>query len=348
MLELLRKLFVAASFMRTRTFAIAILFLVAAAVVAGATSQPQIVSVYDGRNVTTCYTTETDPRDILEESGIATFAFDAVDFTGFENKLGEISITRAFPVTVRCDGVMTVLMMTGGNVSDALEQADVTLGESDLVSLDLNRPVAEDDIITVTRQKFVTRRESLELPFEEKIIATSLLAPGKQKLLVEGREGERLDTYACVYIDGEVEEEYLQSEDTIREPVTQEVLVGFASQAVSPLDFSVEFDENGEPLEYAEVLRSRRAAGYSAQPGASTAGGYPAAVGYIAVNPEVIPYGSKLFIQSPDQKFVYGYAVAADTGYALLDGTIDVDLFYGSYEESTLNGIRDVDIFILE
>jgi 3D (Asp-Asp-Asp) domain-containing protein len=148
-------------------------------------------------------------------------------------------------------------------------------------------------------------------------------------------------------IDGVEMEEYLLGENIVKEPVTHQVMSGFPSYSVSQLDFQAPFDENGEPASYSYVLRGQRAAGYSAPPGAGTASGRPAMVGHVAVNPNVIPYGSKLYIQSPGGHFVYGYAVAADTGTALMDGTIAVDLFYGSYAASAANGIKNVDIYVL-
>ena len=77
-------------------------------------------------------------------------------------------------------------------------------------------------------------------------------------------------------------------------------------------------------------------------------GGLMAVEGTVAVDPEVIPYGSRLYIVSSDGSFVYGYAVAADTGTAIMDGIIDVDLFYDTYLESLLNGLRTVNIYVLE
>lgn len=58
----------------------------------------------------------------------------------------------------------------------------------------------------------------------------------------------------------------------------------------------------------------------------------------MAVDPDVIPYGTLLYITSTDGSFVYGYAVATDTGIAVQDGRILVDLFYETYAESVING----------
>lgn len=346
MLSILKKVLAVLSVLKSRTFAVAGLSLIMAFTVFRVTSMTRIVSIREGNDVQTCYTMNTDPREILAESGIVTMAYDAVDVSGFEGMLGEISIKRAFPVTVVVDKTRTEHMVTGGTVGELLEDAAIKLGEHDLVDEPLDELVEEDDVITVKRQEYVLRTEEEELPFETLTIPTSLLSPKKQKILVEGQTGLRVDTFSQMIIDGKAEEEYLLSQDIIKKPVNAEVLVGFASQPVSSFDFGYAFDENGEPIGYTNVLRGQRAAGYSARPGAGTASGRKAMVGNIAVNPNVIPYGSKLFIQSSDGKFVYGYAVAADTGTALKQGIVDVDLFYGSYQESALNGIKSVDIYI--
>ncbi|MCI8817452.1 MAG: hypothetical protein HFF15_11600 [Angelakisella sp.] len=130
--------------------------------------------------------------------------------------------------------------------------------------------------------------------------------------------------------------------------------------AISNLDWSDEFplDQNGIPIGYKAVLREQRATGYSGMgrtvygAGSRTSqaktGVYYCTAGTVAVRPEQIPYGTKLYIRTSGGNFIYGYAVANDTGTGLVDGVIDIDLFYDTYEESKLNSVRWVDIYILE
>jgi len=73
----------------------------------------------------------------------------------------------------------------------------------------------------------------------------------------------------------------------------------------------------------------------------------PVAVGLVAVNPRVIPYGSLLYIRSACGVFNYGYALAADTGGDLMRGVIDIDLFYNTRFEAIQHGSRRVEIFVL-
>ncbi len=132
--------------------------------------------------------------------------------------------------------------------------------------------------------------------------------------------------------------------------------------AISNLDWSEDFplDENGIPQEYRYVLREQRATGYASRrntgktygAGSRTSqaktGVYYCTAGTVAVRANEIPYGTRMYIRTPGGGFIYGYAVANDTGTGLVEGVIDVDLFYDTYEESVLNSVRWVDIYILD
>ena len=69
--------------------------------------------------------------------------------------------------------------------------------------------------------------------------------------------------------------------------------------------------------------------------------------GAVAVNPNVIPYGSKVYVEASDGSMTYGYATAADTGGALMDGSAVVDCFYFSYDQCVNWGRRDVNVYVL-
>ena len=73
--------------------------------------------------------------------------------------------------------------------------------------------------------------------------------------------------------------------------------------------------------------------------GGTTASGMAAAVGRVAVDPRVIPLGTRLYIEG------YGYAVAADTGGAIKGNRID--LFFETYDEAISFGRRKVTVYVL-
>jgi len=68
----------------------------------------------------------------------------------------------------------------------------------------------------------------------------------------------------------------------------------------------------------------------------------------VAVNPKQIPYGTKLYIVSHDGKYVYGYAIAADTGGFAKKGRITTDLFFHTSRECYNFGVRSVRIYVLK
>lgn len=94
------------------------------------------------------------------------------------------------------------------------------------------------------------------------------------------------------------------------------------------------------PTKYIDV----RATAYTAK-NSYTASGLKACVGHIAVDPKVIPLGTKLYIQSLDGSKDYGYAIAADTGSAIKGNK--VDLFFNSNYECNMFGARNVRVYVL-
>ena len=73
--------------------------------------------------------------------------------------------------------------------------------------------------------------------------------------------------------------------------------------------------------------------------------GEPTRRGVVAVDPSVIPLGTRLYIESEDGKYIYGEAVAGDTGGAIKGNKID--LFVESARECRAFGRRNVTVYIL-
>ena len=65
-------------------------------------------------------------------------------------------------------------------------------------------------------------------------------------------------------------------------------------------------------------------------------------VGRIGVNPNVIPYGTKLYVTG------YGYCVAADCGWGTIGMGRIADLYMNSEEECEAWGIRNVTMYVLD
>ena len=103
---------------------------------------------------------------------------------------------------------------------------------------------------------------------------------------------------------------------------------------------------DGTTLNFSGV-KSMTATAYTAGHGGAdytTATGTLVKVGTVAVDKNVIPLGTKMYIVAADGSVVYGTAVAADTG---VRGNI-VDLYYDTYQQCINFGRRTCNVYILE
>lgn len=289
-------------------------------------------------------TSESDPRSLMELSGIEAEEGDQVYYTAFGGSLASLSIQRAFTVTVEADGQALPVKMLQGTVAEALESAGVTLGEHDYTEPALDEEVHIGQTIQVHRVYYEETTEYEVIPCETQYVYTSLYYRNKSKVTVEeGSEGQRLVTTRERWVDGELEStEIIDATNTVEPQHT--IVKSYAEGApVSPL--TGPDGTTNPPASYTQVLTGR-ATGYSASRGRGASGlglGY----GTVAVDPDVIPYGTLLYIASTDGNFVYGYAVATDTGTALKSGRVLVDLFYETRAEAMLNGVINVNVYVV-
>lgn len=146
----------------------------------------------------------------------------------------------------------------------------------------------------------------------------------------------------------EASDEADEDDSDIPEDITLDDETAPEEGAVSLLDLPewLSFDENGVPTEYVNVLTGNACA-YTADPDALMSTGKPVFQGYVAVDPDIIPYGSELYIVAEDGE-VYGYAIAADTGYSVRKGHIIVDLFMNEYDDCIQWGNKPVNVYVLK
>ncbi len=337
---------------KSRGFAIAVFAIATALLAYWITSRVKTVIVDNGDEVTTVHTSVCDPYEIMDSLGIEPGSKDRVTFEGFgETGLptAGIKIQNAAEVSIRADGLTYhVAVAEGDTVGDALYVSGIDLRATDMLSVPVEKAVEDNENITVTRVDYILTTEEEEIEHGYTTKGTSLLKDGKKSTIIWGKNGTLLKTYEQKVVDGEYTERVLISEDVIKKPTDTVTLIGDGS-VISPLDYGWTF-ENGVPVGYKKLYSDVRATGYYAPWGAGTATGRLAQVGYVAVDPKIVPYGSKLWIvaHSDTSPFVYGYALAADTGGAMLSGKNFVDLYYSTYSECVLNAVRKVDVYVLE
>ena len=137
--------------------------------------------------------------------------------------------------------------------------------------------------------------------------------------------------------------------EALRQYTTTSNYVGLNSNGV-PMSQKVpaapiELDENGAPLHYSYCITDIATA-YCNDPITST--GTVPVQGTVAVDPRIIPYGTRMYITSADGRYVYGYCVAEDTGgFIYLANGPSADLFMYSESDCDEWGWRMAKIYIL-
>ncbi len=263
-----------------------------------------------------------------EDYAIVSVRTDGEDFYS-------VTVKQKYDVTIAVDGT-TVTCHTGDSqVSNILRQAGVSLGDEDLVEPSLDTKITEPTQIKVVRVTKKEKTETQAIPFTTETRATDELYTGDTRVAQQGVNGSKEITLEYTYHDGVQVSCTQTNEEVVTEPIAQIVETGTKQPTVAT--------SGGGAVAYSRVL-TVEATAYSG--GGLTASGTQARVGAIAVDPRVIPLGSRLYITSQDgSSWVYGYAVAEDTGGAIKGNRID--LYFNSEAQCSSFGRRSAKVYIL-
>jgi len=245
----------------------------------------------------------------------------------------------------------TFSVKSGGTVADALDKADVEFGDEDLINIGLGEELRENTFIVINRVEITEEVRIKTLDYATKYKEDNNYAIGSSEVAVYGEEGELHTVVQHTYVDGELSSSDIISEEVVKTPVDEVILLGTKPEPKKPEPIEtpgwLEIGENGEPVSYSKIFTGKACA-YTAPAGAKTASGRTVKVGHVAVDPDIIPYGTQLYIVSVDGARVYGYAVAADTGSDLRNGKIIADLFMDTRQECIEWGARQVNVYVLD
>ncbi|MGL5972344.1 MAG: ubiquitin-like domain-containing protein [Oscillospiraceae bacterium] len=300
------------------------------------TNTLNIVLVDDEGDKKIVLSTSKNVGDILQTGNISYNKYDKIDYNETFLNISSVDIERSKKVDIFVDNQTYSLYDVGSTLENLLANNNINVGQNDIVSLDLNTIIEKDLQVNINRVSYVEREDAVYIDPSVSVEYTPLLKQNATKTISEGSKGKSVSLYRDKVIDGQVVETSLISNKLVRNPIPKKVLTGDKSKVISPINF------NGK---LTLIKKNAVSTAYSAKPGAKTASGMPAKVGHVAVNPKIIPYGTKLYIKSSDGSFLYGYAVAADTGGFTRTTNVDIDLFFDSYLESKLFGKNLVDIY---
>jgi 3D (Asp-Asp-Asp) domain-containing protein len=228
-----------------------------------------------------------------------------------------VFVERATVITLSVGGDEPARVYTHvDTVGDLLVERGVGLSEGDSVTPDLSTPLRNDLAVSVTVVRAITEFEDTPILFDTIYRDDPSLAQGEEILVQEGEDGFVRREYSVVYENGEEVRRELLSEMVV-EPTHRIVAQGtavVATPAPAPVAAPV-----GE-LQCARTMNVW-ATWYSAATAGGvgvTATGTTVRKGAVAVDPRVIPLGTRMYIPG------YGYGVAEDTGGAVIGNIIDL------------------------
>ncbi len=290
-----------------------------------------------------------DIQGIIDLSGVTLAEDDVVEFVPSGISAGELTVRRAFYVTVTADSCSETISVIEGTVRDALETCGIVMGEHDEVTPALDSHLSGEMNIRVSRVSYETRLEEEKVPYSTKEYKSINHIRKTRTVTQKGENGVRTTTYRDKYVDGVLESSKVMGVKVTKKPVDELVAVGTSTQKlIEKYKILDELKQNGAPpTEYSKVYTMEGTAyTYSSvDKYNTTAVGTPVREGAVAVDPNVIPYGTILYVESVDGKYTYGYCIAEDTGGGIKGQRID--LFYESASVMNRFGRRQVRVYVV-
>ena len=232
-------------------------------------------------------------------------------------------------VVINIDGAPRMVSTDKETVGELLEDMENTI-DTDYILNDAKEsdPIEAMMTLSLTSVTEKTVAETKEIPFKTIERANPKMEIGKKKVVQEGQNGVSSIISKEVYHGSElIETKFV--EEKVTTPVQHKI---------------VEYGTTGmvDGHAYTKKINAKVTAytPYDAGCNGVTATGTAAKKGVIAVDPRVIPLGTKVYIPG------YGVAVAADTGGAIKGNRVDV--CYATKGEAFGWGVRNVPVYILQ
>ena len=311
----------------------------------------------DRANAFYILTGTTDSAIVLDssanETAVKDFSSQLVYLNGTQTNGYEVTLKAGQTVCIHENGAAVTIRTEGETVSALLSRLHMDPTPNDTVLVDLSGPSAS---LTVAPNITYYDQVQESVTHSTQRVASVYLGKGSEKVIQAGCDGTRTAIYQVSYSDGKLASRTLSS---VKDCTASDEIVAYgtvvssvsSSDRIAGVTKSADGSgyltfQSGSTLRFTKA-KSMTATAYTAGSGGAdgyTATGTAVCVGTVAVDKNVIPLGSKLYIVTNDGSVVYGMAVASDTG---VRGNI-VDLYYNTYQQCINFGRRAATVYILD
>ena len=274
--------------------------------------------------------------------------------TGAGSAEADVVLESGKKVTIRHGDVeQYATSREGERVSELLERESISVGPLEMVRVALS---GEDIVLEIaadfTYYETVAEAAAYQTVYEPDYT----LAKGESKVAQQGADGYQNVTYEITYADGELVSRQavaVSESDAVNQIVKTGTLVKEAREG-DTIASVVENDDgsgylimdSGDSLHFKSSMNVKCTAYTTGEPGVGTITytGTTVHVGVVAVDKNVIPLGSTMFITALDGSYTYGMSHAEDTG---VRGQ-KIDLYLNSIEECKQFGLRNSVAYFLD
>ena len=314
-------------------------------------AQTTTYTIRDGEKVVIYSSNETNPADVLEDIGIVLGSEDTFTTTPGDG-VTEIVVHRNQKVNLLYCGKKMVVDTYGESLESLLNRLGlITNYGTQEISLPLDTMTFDGMEVTIDQYLEVEQTYTREIPYEISYCYDPTLPEGEEKLLVSGKSGQVSVTATVSYKNAEELSRTILSETVVEEVVNEIVLVGtgekIGATGTVAIGNGVIVTADGEILTYSRTDSFKTTAYTHTDEGCDmiTATGTTVRTGTVAVDPTVIPYGTRMFIVAEDGSYIYGIATAEDCGGGVKGKHID--LYMPTTEECFAYGVRTSTIYFL-
>jgi 3D (Asp-Asp-Asp) domain-containing protein len=253
--------------------------------------------------------------------------------------LGGASVTAqqaAQPTTcavyLTADGESRELISSAKSVGALLKEHHIAFGDLDRCSVPLKTPLKEGMRLRIARIRTELKTEKTTIPFKVREGFSGDMRVGSRFVKQAGKLGEKAVTYR-VYFKDDAPTEKVKLSTKVTPPREQIVVLGTRGMTLASRSAL-----GGRRV--MELNASAYGPGGNGKWGMTTAMGIRPRYGIVAVDPRIIPLGTKLYVEG------YGPALAADTGGAIKG--MRIDLFYPTDRQAYNYGRKRVRVMIMD